>query len=305
MKPAVDPQLVALLESFPVFDLSSDVLPAIRTMAEEGTAVSDPPPGVSRNEVTIPDAGGDPDIRALVYRSEVSGGPQPAVLFFHGGGLVLNSPESADARCLFWAEHLQVTIFSVAYRLAPENPFPAALNDGVAALSWIHGEAEQLGIDAGRIAIAGDSAGACIAASVALAEQRAGRERLCFMALLYPMLDDRTELANGVVEGIWSAKSNRFGWDSYLGQNADLALAVPARAASVVGLPPTWIGVGELDLFYAEDVAFAERLQAAGVACQLDTYPQAFHGFPAAADADVSKRLEQDYVNALKQGLAG
>jgi acetyl esterase/lipase len=153
-------------------------------------------------------------------------------------------------------------------------------------LKWVAAHAEQLGIDSKRIAIGGASAGGGLAASlVQLAHDRLEIEPI-FQLLVYPMLDDRAVLRTDLDDGdsiIWDQKSNRFGWESYLGKACGAedapAYAVPARRADLSGLPPAWIGVGSLDIFHAEDVAYAQRLQACGVACELIVVPGAFHGF--------------------------
>ncbi len=163
------------------------------------------------------------------------------------------------------------------YRLAPENPFPAALDDCMATLKWMGKHADELGIDPDRIAVYGVSAGGGLAAAVA---QRAFDEGIPLraQALVYPMIDDRTALRDDLAgrgELTWSPKSNRFAWTAYLGREPRMSdapeYAAPARRTDVAGLPPAWIGVGDLDLFYDEDVAYAEKLTAAGVPCELVT----------------------------------
>ena len=170
------------------------------------------------------------------------------------------------------------------YRLAPENPFPAALDDCMATLQWMGKHADELGIDPDRIAVCGASAGGGLAAAVA---QRAFDEGIPLraQALVYPMIDDRTALRDDLAgrgELTWSPKSNRFGWTAYLGREPRLSdapeYAAPARRTDLAGLPPAWIGVGDLDVFYDEDVAYAEKLKAAGVPCELVTVAGMYHG---------------------------
>lgn len=301
----VDPELRGFLEVMPKFDVSAESLPAIRQMAADMTQLGDLPDGVERSEIWLDRGEESPALRMLVYRNLSAPSKAPVILFFHGGGLVLNSPEFSDARLSHWANELGVTIVAPAYRLAPEHPYPAALDDGLDALSWIKSADGPQGIDPCRIAVAGESAGGCIAASLALAQRDAGRDPVQFLALLYPMLDDRTRIRpdDTVVEAMWTEKSNIYSWAAYLAGVEDLTGAVPGRRTDLSGLPPTWIGVGQLDLFLKENRRFAEALQGAGVVCQLVEYEGAFHGFPAVAEAEVSKLLERDYANCLRAAL--
>jgi acetyl esterase/lipase len=224
-------------------------------------------------------------VRVLVHEPAGRQHPSGAVVWIHGGGLMLGRAENAHERCSTLARDLGVLAVSVDYRVAPEAPFPAAIDDCMAALRWVHEQAADLGIDAGRIAVGGDSAGGGLAACLA---QRAFDEDLpvAVQLLFYPMLDDRTGLG-GDRRGIrgpltWTPTSNRSGWSAYLGHPAgegeDRAYAVAARRADLSGLAPAWIGVGEFDLFHDEDVEYAQRLRECGVECELVTVPGMYHG---------------------------
>jgi acetyl esterase/lipase len=201
-------------------------------------------------------------------------------------------------------------VVSVDYRLATEHPFPAAHEDSLRALRWLHGDAEALAVDPTRIGVSGESAGGGLAAGLV---QRAVDEGVpvCFQHLLYPMLDDRTvprAEAEGGWNAVWTPTSNRFGWTSYLGHEpglpAPLPYAVPARRTSLEGMPPTWIGVGTADLFHDEDVAYAEALRAAGVACALHVVPGMFHaGQRFAAQAPAGQEFERSSFDSLARGL--
>lgn len=230
--------------------------------------------------------------------------PGPAVLWLHGGGFVVGHARQDGARCQALADALGVPVASVQYRLATAHPFPAALDDAMAALAWL---ADLPEVDGSWIAVAGQSAGAGLAAQLAQRAAAEGRVVPCQQLLIYPMLDDRSsDAAHPHAEAfrMWDAASNRLGWDRYLrGHDREdpPPHAVPARADALAGLPPAWIGVGTLDLFHDEDVAYARRLEAAGVPTTLEVVDGAFHGFDALApDAPVTRAFEASQRAALR-----
>lgn len=246
-------------------------------------------PGVTVREDHV-DRPHGPAVRVLVYAPESRDEPSGVLVWMHGGGLVLGTADVAHERCSAMARDLNAVVVSVDYRLAPEAPYPAAIDDCAAVLAWVHGEAARLGVDRARVAVGGDSAGGGLAACLA---QRARDEGLpvAFQALFYPMLDDRTG-SRGRPPGLrgpltWSPVANRAGWSAYLGHRGGLPenrpYAVAARREDLSGLAPAWVGVGEFDLFHDEDVEYARRLRAAGVPCDLVTVPGMYHG----ADASV------------------
>lgn len=248
-----------------------------------------------------------PQRQAAVAAGERTG----ALLWIHGGGHVLGQASMDHDLASRLAADLGALAVSVDYRLAPMHPFPADVDDCFAALVWLRGRAEELGIDPARIAVGGASAGGGIAASVV---QRAVDEGVtpCFQLLVYPMLDDRTVTRrdhDGRVRFGWTPISNRVAWAAYLGHPAgeaeDRPYAVPARRASLAGLPPTWIGVGDLDLFVEEDLEYARRLRAAGVPCEVHLEP----GMPHGADVGMGRgpamrAFRQRFVDALRPALA-
>ncbi|BCP08010.1 esterase [Mycobacterium paraintracellulare] len=218
--------------------------------------------------------------------------PTPALLWIHGGGYVIGSAKQDDALCHRFTRELGIAVASVDYRLAPEHPYPAALDDCYSALTWL---SSLPAVDPHRVAIGGASAGGGLAAALALLARDRGEVVPVSQLLAYPMLDDRTAAdPKNTGYRLWGPKSNRFGWASYLG-SVDPQLAVPARRDDLSALPPAWIGVGTHDLFHAEDVAYAERLIQAGVSCHLEVVPGAFHAFDLIA---TKARVSQSFFNS-------
>ncbi|MFN3708875.1 alpha/beta hydrolase [Microcella sp.] len=232
----------------------------------------------------------------------------PAVLQIHGGGLIIGSPRGSDALCRTLADTLGAVVASVGYRLPPEHPYPAPLDDCEAALTWL---ATHPRVDRSRLALTGDSAGGGLAAAVTARTVDAGAVTLAGQALLYPMLDDRTaadpQAADPPYLRLWNGASNRLGWGMYLGERAATPPtdAVPARRTDLTGFPPTWIAVGTADLFHDEDARYAASLRAAGVECELVTIPGAYHGFDVAEPrAAISRDTAQRRIEALRRMLA-
>lgn len=231
----------------------------------------------------------------------------PALLWIHGGGYVTGSAAMNDRAVRKMAAHLGALAASVEYRLAPEHPYPAALDDCYAALQWL---AARDDIDRRRILIAGKSAGGGLASALALRCLDAGLVDLAGQVLIYPMLDDRT-VQRSTATGArgWTPQDNSFGWRSYLGRDPGMgdvsAYAAPARRADLSGLPPTWIGVGTADLFHDECVDYANRLRAAGVPTQLRIVPGGFHGFDVVGpQTSVVRQFRADQLAAMRQPLA-
>ncbi|ATQ45006.1 hypothetical protein CSW64_13415 [Caulobacter mirabilis] len=304
----VDPELRPILEQIPPLDLGMDNLQAVRS-ALFPPAMSGP--AVQPKDRYIKGGEGNPKLRVVVLDPAPGRSGKPAILHIHGGGLVVGKPEVAIVELQQLSAELGVLVVSVDYRLAPEHPFPAGLNDAYAALAWLHGSAADLGVDPRRIAVMGESAGAGLAAAVSLRARDRGELPIRFQLLRYPMLDDRTALRAPpahVGRFIWNWRSNAFGWTSALGREPVMdsapVEAVPARAADLGGLPPTWIGVGALDLFAQESMSFAARLMAAGVPVEMSVVPGAYHGFDAMVpQARISARFIADWKAALRGAL--
>jgi len=236
--------------------------------------------------VIIPSKDGQTKIRLRLYKPKSISVPTPVLLWIHGGGYVIGSPEQDDGACAQYVRELGIAVVSVDYRCAPKHPFPVGLDDCYSALQWVVSHSQELNVDSSRIAIGGASAGGGLAAAlVQLTHDRKEIEPV-FQLLVYPMLDDKTVLRTDIDDSnnvTWTQKSNRFGWESYLGQECGAedvpAYSVPARREDLSGLPPAWIGVGSLDIFHDEDVAYAQRLKACGIECEIDVVQGAFHGF--------------------------
>jgi acetyl esterase/lipase len=254
-------------------------------------------------------AGGERAYR--LYRPRSASGPVPAFFWIHGGGYVLGTPQQDDKFLITLAGELGIVIVAGSYPLAPEHPAPAALGDLAGGWRAIHSRAGELGIDPRRVALGGGSAGGGLAAALTQLLHDSGGPEPVFQLLVYPMLDDRTVLRTDLDVRhvrIWPPSSNRFGWESYLGQPAGgpsvPPYSVPARRDDLAGLPPTWIGVGTLDLFHDEDLAYAERLRAAGVPTEVLEVPGVFHGFDAIfRNAGVTAQFHGAIAQALEHGL--
>lgn len=223
--------------------------------------------------------------------------PAPALLWIHGGGYVMGTAKQVDGLCRRFSHQLGITVASVEYRLAPEHPYPAALEDCYSALTWLAGLPT---VDSGRVVIGGGG----LAAALALLARDRGDVTPALQLLAYPMLDDRSATAPADRRyRLWSPRSNRFCWKAYLG-DADPRVAVPARRKDLSGLAPAWIGVGTNDLFHAEDVAYAERLIRAGVPCHVEVVPGAFHGFDLLApNTQVSQAFFASQCASVRSAL--
>ncbi|OBF28355.1 alpha/beta hydrolase [Mycobacterium sp. ACS1612] len=237
-----------------------------------------------------------------LFRPAGVSGPMPALLWIHGGGYVIGKAAQDDALCRRYAREVGAIVASVDYRLAPEHPYPASLEDCYSALRWL---VRLPSVDPDLVAIGGASAGGGLAAALALLTRDRGEIPLAAQLLVYPMLDDRTVGRHHDHPGLrlWNQSSNKYGWSAYLG-GADPEVAVPARREDLSGLPPAWLGVGTLDLFHDEDLAYAERLRAAGVRCDVEIVEGAFHGFDGIVPkADVSQRFFDSQCALLREML--
>ena len=305
----IHPELRRAAKRFPAVSVNSKNLwlarLSLRLMRTPKT------PDVVIENIHIPGQDDRTKVRLRVYRPKSVAPPTPVLVWLHGGGYVAGRPEINDLCCGQYVHKLGITAVSVDYRCAPEHPFPAGLDDSYSALKWVVSHSQELGVDAKRIAIGGESAGGGLAASLIQLAHDRQEIKPAFQLLVYPMLDDRTVLRTDLDDSCsvtWNQKSNRFGWESYLGKKCGAGdvpeYAVPARREDVSGLPRVWIGVGTVDVFHDEDMAYAERLKGCGVECEIYEVPGAFHGFDEfAPKAPVSRDFREAQISALKRSL--
>ncbi|WP_198683578.1 alpha/beta hydrolase [Peristeroidobacter agariperforans] len=310
----IDPQLIGPLEA--MMELGGELPNADNLSLLRGRAATWekrlPAPAPQPKQISIPARGGRPAVTAMLIDPAPNQTGKPALLHMHGGGFVLGSAAMNTAVLQECAQSCGCVIVSVNYRLAPETPFPGSLEDNYAALQWLHANAMRLGVDPLRIGVGGESAGGGCAAVLALFARDRAEIPIRFQLLIYPMLDDRTGSTNfspaHLGRWVWTEEANRFGWTSYLGVPAGSHRvpdrAVPARSDQLADLPPTFIGVGALDLFALEDIEYAKRLVLAGVPCELHVVPRAYHGFDVLApEAPISSAFRQTWHKALRRAL--
>jgi acetyl esterase/lipase len=303
----VDPELLPLIDSYPPLALSDAALPAIRAgMMAMLSAQPLPDLPVECRDVLIPSGKGDRTIRCLAIQPVSMPKNAPAILHLHGGGHVIGMPEMSQPQLMQWADELGCLVLSVDYRLAPETPFPGPMEDGYTALRWLHETAAELGIDARRIAVSGESAGGAMAACLCLMARDRGDYAIAFQHLEMPRLDDRLPDPPNPSTGefIWRTENSLYCRAAYLGENHASPYASAARASDLSGLPPAYIMVGSLDLFVDECLAYTNRLIRAGVSVELKVYPGCFHGFRMAKQASVSQRANHDSLDALRRAFA-
>jgi acetyl esterase/lipase len=244
-----------------------------------------------------------------IYRpTGVAAGPLPGILYFHGGAFISGDLDTGDGNCRDLCLAASAVVVSVDYRLAPEHPYPAAFDDCYAALCWTAQQADRLGVDRTRLAVAGRSAGGALAAAVALAARDRSGPELAFQLLLVPALDDRCELPSvdectdsRVVDG----RVVRGMWPLYLGSAAADRYAAPARADDLAGLPPAYLEVCQADALRDEALEYARRLMTAGVQVELHLVPGAFHLFEGYAPASrLAHRATTAWTSAVAAALA-
>lgn len=309
-----DPELAAALSMMPEVDIT-DVGAARAAQTQQLTAAlsAADTTGVDIQEVTVPGPDRAPEVALRIYRPRSVQGPLPVVYSIHGGGFVLGSPDVDHDWNLLLCRGLTALVVSVDYRLAPEHPFPAPLEDCYAGLTGLVANAAELGVRADRVALWGDSAGAGLAAALTLLARDREGPAICFQHLCSPALDDRLETASArqfTDTPVWNRHSARLSWEAYLGEGVrgttDVSpYAAPARAGAgdLSGLPPAYVSVMEFDPLRDEGAAYAHALRAAGVPAQLRLLPGTFHGAWAVEHAAVIRAATAEAVAALRTAL--
>jgi acetyl esterase/lipase len=299
----VDPALWPLVESFPPIDLGAESLGGFRAAMGELTVMPD---ASAHTDVRIEQVSAQ-GVRCLLFTPQrASGG---ALLHVHGGGFVMGSPEIDVARNIELARATGCLILSVDYRLAPEHPHPDGLEDCHTALVWLAAQANTSGFAPSRIGVIGESAGGGLAASLALLARDRNSVQLASQVLIYPMLIppqqsiDAARPDRRTGRYIWTRASNNYGWSAYLSGTPVDAATIAGLAPHLAGLPPTFLAVGELDLFVHDNLAYVGKLLAAGCSVEAHVYPGAIHGFDRMVEAAVSQRFMNELVAFIRRHL--
>lgn len=261
-------------------------------------------------ERTIPGPDGAPDVPIRIYMPKDRTEAGPGFVNFHGGGFILGDLEIEHPRCLIMASAGGAVSVGVDYRLAPEHPFPAGVEDCFAALQWVAAHAEELKIDPTKIAIGGGSAGGNLTAAVALMARDRGGPKVAFQMLFYPVIDNRcetTSMVNGADCLIWNYQNSLDMWDHYIGKDRSHVspYAAPACADDLSNLPPAYVITCEHDPLRDEALVYAMRLMTAGVPVELHNYPGTVHGFDILTSSAISTRAVNEAVEAFKRAMAG
>ncbi|MDP4501736.1 alpha/beta hydrolase [Nonomuraea turcica] len=297
----MDPELEAFIPLFPKADLTDPVTERKNFAA---LAAAAPVPDTADMEIEERTVPADPEVAVRIYRPQ---GAQGAIIWLHGGGFVMGDLDTEHPWATRVADGSGAVVISVGYRLAPEHPFPAALDDVYAVLTWTAEHAAELGIDPARIAVGGHSAGANLAAAVALRARDAQGPPICFQLLNQPALDDRQETwsRRHFTDTPWMNRDKvTASWRHYLGSAPASPYAAPARAGDLSGLPPAYIATAEFCPNRDEEIAYALRLLQAGVSVELHQWPGTFHGSQAILSAEVSQRQIAELGAALRRALA-
>ncbi|MFF7811061.1 alpha/beta hydrolase [Streptomyces sp. NPDC007945] len=300
----MDPELEAFIPFLSLMDMSDPVAGRKEFAARAAAAPAPDTSGMGVEDHTVTRPAG-PGVPVRVYRPR---GARGAIVWLHGGGGVFGDLDTEHP----WAARIAglsgAVVVSVGYRLAPEDPFPAALEDAYAVLVWVAGRAEALGADPARIAIGGHSAGANLAAAAALRARDEQGPAIRFQLLNQPGLDDRQDTwsARNFTDTPWfNSGARAAAWRHYLGDRPATPYAAPARAADLSGLPPAYIATAEFCPNRDEGVAYALRLMQAGVSVELHQWPGTFHGSQAILSAEVSQRQNAELGEVLRRALAG
>lgn len=287
LTPQADPELLRRLDpalhavATARTDLSPDILAAVRVSLDERrreTAAAVDTRGVQITDVTVERADGPP-VPVRVYRGAAT--PAPAVIYCHSGAFVLGNLDTDHRQCVELARRGECTVLSVDYRLAPEHPYPGALDDAVAILRWAWSAAETLGLDRDRLAVAGNSAGGALAATLARRSAEHIVPSIVGTVLHQPVLDDRPTAAKAefLTTPGFDGEAVAWMWRYYLGDQTPTAEAVPARSHRLSGVASTFITCSELDPLRDEALDYARELMRAGVHTDVHVFGGTCHGF--------------------------
>ena len=310
-----DPELAPIIEMLP--DMPFDDPVAARAGMNEMFAAllaEVDESGVELENRAIPGPAGAPEVPVRIYRPAVLNETTAGLLYIHGGGFVVGDLDSEHAGVVALCRDLGIVIVSVDYRLAPENPYPAGLEDCYTALQWTHASATELNIDANRIGIMGGSAGGGLAAGLALLAKQRGGPAICFQMLGIPELDDRLQtvsMTEFVDTPLWNRPNAVNSWAFYLGKDYQAGsddvpiTAAPARATveELRGLPTACVTTMEFDPLRDEGLEYAQKLLQAGVSVEIHSYPGTFHGSSMVTHAAISQREAADTRAVLRRGL--
>jgi acetyl esterase len=309
-----DSTVEAGASAFPRLDLSDAVGARAVLKALGETALED---GIERAtddrveeiERTIPGTDGSPDIPIRIYMPKNRKNSGPGFVNFHGGAFILGDLESEHNRCLVMAAQGGAVSVGIDYRLAPENPFPAGVEDCYAGLKWVAENAAELKIDPSRIAIGGGSAGGNLSAAVAMMARDRGGPDVAFQMLFFPVLDNLCQtpsMKNGTDLYIFDYPSAIDMWNQYIGEDRNNVspYASPARAEDLSALPPAYVITAEHDPLRDEGITYAMRLMQAGIPVELHCYPGTVHSFDFLTPSDISTRAVNEAVVAFKQAMA-
>ena len=307
-----DSELLPIVAVIPALDITD--IPAARELMAAARAQLPPfvvPDSLEITRHVVPGPPGEPDIEVCVFSPRELAATAPGLYWIHGGGFVLGDVSSDMEAPAHIADTLGAVVVSVEYRLAPEHPFPAPVEDCYAGLVWTAKHVDELGIDPDRLAIGGVSAGGGLAAAVTLMARDRGGPGLCFQVLDIPEVDDRLStpsVRQFTDTPLWNYPNAVLSWRAYLGsrQGGETSpYAAPARARDLSGLPPAYVVTCEFDPLRDEGIEYAQRLMQAGVPTELHHYPGTFHGASGAgAGTAIATRMVDDRTAALGRAFA-
>ncbi|WP_269855982.1 alpha/beta hydrolase [Streptomyces sp. RPT161] len=296
LSPTITAEDIEELRANPIFAVPDELL------TRNGT--------LQLQNLSVPGPAGAPEVSLLVLKPVGLAPGAPILYYMHGGGMIIGNNRTVGGGVLDWAVDIGAIVVSVEYRLAPEHPDPAPIEDCYAGLLGTHRLATEIGGDPNRIVVTGASAGGGLAAGVALLARDRGGPELLGQLIMCPMLDDRfltpsSQELHG--EGLWDTTSNMTGWNALLGERrggSDVSIyTAPARATDLAGLPSSFIDVGSVETFRDEDIDYAARLLQAGVQTELHVWPGGFHGFdgiaPQAALSQTASATRSAWVRRL------